>query len=132
LHHSPITTTATAAAAAAACRKSAGDLARSYSMGVPAAGIAGSSSVQYAVPKKEGRESGTVAQLAESAEDADDVGVQKRIAQVCLQRWQQQQQQQQEQPAIIITVLFDQELKHLSGALRLCKCSNTPSGNCWC
>jgi hypothetical protein len=52
-------------------------------MAVPAAGVAGSSSVQY-LPDKEGRESGAVTQQEAAAdEDADDVGVQKRIAQVC-------------------------------------------------
>jgi hypothetical protein len=69
--------------AAAACRNTADDLARSYSLAAPAAGVAGSSSVQY-LADKEGRESGAVAAHEAAAdEDADDVGVQKRIAQVC-------------------------------------------------
>jgi hypothetical protein len=45
-----------------------------------AAGIAGSSSTVY-LQQKEGRES-SLAQPAAADEDADDVGVQKRIAQV--------------------------------------------------
>jgi hypothetical protein len=70
----------TAAAAAAACRKNAGYLARNYSMAGQAAGIASSSSSMQYLPEKEGHEMCSVAQP--QAADTDDVGVQKRIAQV--------------------------------------------------